>query len=470
MDNEKREFENTEIENSVIEEISEPILENEVSEKVGQANLENEIETEELDVYNETIEENILSDEELQLIKEEKKRKTKKVFCVSAIVIAVLFVVGLIYSLCVINSVGSKTIVNTSLPAKYSAQGEKLEEKKFDVKFENPFISLLSLKNTSVLKVNGYGIGEDEFNYFLKGSSLDYQYGLFNNKIVTDFNDFDWNEINEETSLKNSEIAKGEAVKSVSTILAVIAEAEKRGITLTEDEEKSITDWAQQIKDSYGENLDNALKQSGYESIEQLIKIQKMQTLYQKAYEAFNEEPMSYVKQFKDYEKVLTKDKVSVRHVLVEFPDGITRDSTDEEKAETRKEAEEVLKKAKSGENFDELVFEHNDDQGQGKYGYTFANDGSMVQEFADASFALKIDEVSDIVETDFGYHIIKRTERIPVYEEYIELLEKNMKIRINKFAYSNIVVDANLSEYMGEEVVGDNTATENKQSEKSAE
>lgn len=473
MDNEKREFENTEFENSEIEEVSEleNVTEVEADTEVfaddnGQAESETEseaeINSEEIISEDEVSAiEPALTEEEIQMMKAEKKRKNKKALCISAIVVAVVFVAGLIYSLCIMNSIGTKTVVNTSLPAKYSSAGEKLEEEKYNIKFENPFVSLFGGKNADILTVNGFGIGSDIFNYFVKSSALNYEYELYQNNTISDLKAFDWNAVNEETGLKNAEIAKGEAVKSVSSVLAVIAEAEKRGIALTEDEEKEISDWIEQVKTSYGDNLENALMQSGYDSVEQLAEMQKLQTLYQKAYTAFGEDPIAYVKQFKNYEKSLSSDKITVLHVLVKFPDGVTNESAEEEKAETKKKAEEVLAKAKAGEDFSSLIDTYNEDPGLGKYGYTFANDGSMVQEFADAAFALEIDGISDIVETNYGYHIIKRTERIPDFGEYLDLLEDNMKIRINRFGYSKLVVDADLSQYMGEETADTESSAE---------
>ena len=76
-----------------------------------------------------------------------------------------------------------------------------------------------------------------------------------------------------------------------------------------------------------------------------------------------------------------------------------------------------MLEKAKNGDDFAALMTEYSQDPGQPEEGYTFTK-GYMVQEFEDASYALKEGEISDIVETSYGYHIIKR---LPIDEENIK-------------------------------------------------
>lgn len=523
MDNEKREFENAENEETVekvnvsetdAEEITEdtsaPVPENETDDLQNVSaveaeelpddetetfdnnladdteladNTENDVfdqtedisdetfETDENDISENDIDENDidengaaegqLSEEELLALSQAKKKKIRKIVSIAAIVVVVLFIAGLVYSLCVRNGVGSKTVVNTSLPAQYSQMGEKLAEDEFDIKFENPFISLFGGSNADIITVDGYGVSSRVFDYFVQSDALNYEFELYQSGRIQDLSTFDWNAVDTETGLTNAEIAKGRAVESIAPILAVVAEGTKRGVAMTPEEEESLQAWVSQLEESYGENLEPSLKQSGYDDLDQLIEMQKLQKLYQKSYDVFMGNPLEIVQQYDDYEKVMSPDKITAQHILIMFPDGVTKDSTDEEKAETRQKAEEALAKAKAGEDFTALIETYNEDSGQGLYDYTFANDGSMVEEFTDAAFALEIGEISDIVESDYGYHIIKRTERIPEFEEYLELVQNNMKVRINSFKYSGIVVDADLSEYLGETVSDDSAEAE---------
>ena len=105
---------------------------------------------------------------------------------------------------------------------------------------------------------------------------------------------------------------------------------------------------------------------------------------------------------------------VAAQHVLVAYkgatraPKGITRS-----KDEAKKRAEEALAKARKGDDFSEVVKAYSDEPGAaerlGSLG-KFKRD-VMAKPFADAAFKLKVGEISDVVETEFGFHVIKRNQ-----------------------------------------------------------
>ncbi len=100
-------------------------------------------------------------------------------------------------------------------------------------------------------------------------------------------------------------------------------------------------------------------------------------------------------------------EQVRASHVLLRVA---PTDAADV-KAKQKKLAEDVKKQAKGGADFAELAKKHSQDptaQRGGDLGW-FPHD-RMVKPFDEAVFALKDDEISDVVETGFGFHVIKRT------------------------------------------------------------
>jgi foldase protein PrsA len=123
--------------------------------------------------------------------------------------------------------------------------------------------------------------------------------------------------------------------------------------------------------------------------------------------------------------------EVRVKHVLIQLPEDQQEEFNklvSEQKADEAKKymdeklkaiypkAQEVLQKARKGEDFDKLISEYGQDPGMinNTEGYVVRQDGQFVPEFEEASFKLKKGEVSDLVNSTFGYHIIKVYEITP--------------------------------------------------------
>lgn len=115
-------------------------------------------------------------------------------------------------------------------------------------------------------------------------------------------------------------------------------------------------------------------------------------------------------------------ETVHVRHILLMTSDPATREPlpADQQQAK-RKQIESILKRARAGEDFAALVKQYSEDPGSKEQGgeYTFARASAdpyhaMVPEFEAAAFSLANNQISDIVTTTYGYHIIKLIEKIP--------------------------------------------------------
>jgi hypothetical protein len=105
---------------------------------------------------------------------------------------------------------------------------------------------------------------------------------------------------------------------------------------------------------------------------------------------------------------------ITARHILVQYMGARSADSAIvRTREQARTVAAEVLARAKAGEDFSRLVVEYSDEAGAGARGGALGRfgRGKMVPEFDAAAFALKPAEISGVVETPFGFHIIQRLE-----------------------------------------------------------
>lgn len=103
-------------------------------------------------------------------------------------------------------------------------------------------------------------------------------------------------------------------------------------------------------------------------------------------------------------------DQIRASHILLMY-DGSARSSATRSKDEAEAEIQALAERIEGGEDFAEVASEMSDCP-SGKRGGdlgTFGR-GQMVKEFEDAAFGLDVGQTSGVVETDFGYHLIRRT------------------------------------------------------------
>lgn len=119
-------------------------------------------------------------------------------------------------------------------------------------------------------------------------------------------------------------------------------------------------------------------------------------------------------------------DKVKASHILIQVP----KDAKPEVVQEKEKLAETVYEKAKKGDNFADLAKQYSEDPGSKEKGGDLGlfDKEQMVPEFANAAFAMKKDEISKPVHTNFGWHIIKVTDIQPAHQAALDEVKGDIK------------------------------------------
>ena len=133
---------------------------------------------------------------------------------------------------------------------------------------------------------------------------------------------------------------------------------------------------------------------------------------------------------YKDHPEFFKQsEQVKASHILIK----VEKDASDSDKAQAKAKIDAVQKKLKDGGDFAELAKEYSEGPSNEKGGdLGYFEHGQMVKEFEDAAFGLKPGEVSGVVETQFGYHLIKVTDKKPestvAYDEVKDRITEYLK------------------------------------------
>jgi len=145
------------------------------------------------------------------------------------------------------------------------------------------------------------------------------------------------------------------------------------------------------------------------------------------------------------YERTLPGARLRARHILLRFP----QDATPAQLDSVRSLAESLRTRLEAGEDFATLARQYSQDTGSGANGGdlgTFSR-GEMVPPFEDAAFSLQVGEISPVVETNFGLHIIRVDERIvPPLEDNLDQFRaqlQNRRVAEAESTYVAGIIDA---------------------------
>ena len=248
-------------------------------------------------------------------------------------------------------------------------------------------------------------------------------------------------------SVRSEEAKKAEEAKDDSKI--VLAEIGSQKITM-KDFEKKLSDLPEQYKALFSEperkvDLLNAL-------VQQIVLAKKArelkldqkpdviektnsvadQVLIQELIkeEILNKSSPSDEEIKKYYERNLSKykepEKVKARHILIK----VDQNARDEDKKKAEEKAKGILARVKKSEDFAKLAKELSEDTGSKENGgdLGFFARGRMAKDFEEVAFKLKPGEISDLVKTRYGYHIIKTEEKKEEHQKPLDEVKSMIK------------------------------------------
>ncbi len=146
-----------------------------------------------------------------------------------------------------------------------------------------------------------------------------------------------------------------------------------------------------------------------------------------------DEQVRQYFKENAD--RLKRPEMVRASHVLLATVDPLTNESLSaEKKSEKRELIGKIRERALAGEDFTELVKTYSEDPGARENNgiYTFAR-GQMVPEFEAAAFSMETNQISDVVTTRFGYHILKLLQKIPAEPIDFDKVKDDIRVSLER-------------------------------------
>jgi len=263
-------------------------------------------------------------------------------------------------------------------------------------------------RDSELLRVDGEPITAEEYLFWLVNSiSVQKQLGYLSNDAA-------WEETLGDNGVPTGEFLKEDALDTAKLYRIIRTKAEQAGVTLTENDRMEMeTHRATAIAQVGGEEAFQLWLDSSCISDEAFSRFDEVYYLNQ-GLEDLVEGAEEYAEEQGVY---------AAKHILLStrrrLDDGSYEDYTDEEKAEVLEKItgirDQIVSASDQEAKFDELMNEYSEDgrdENGNLYapeGYPFVYPGEMVSEFEKGALALSVGEVSQPVQTKYGYHLILR-------------------------------------------------------------
>ena len=294
----------------------------------------------------------------------------------------------------------------------------------------------------AVATINGEKLTDADMGYYIYTEATNQYYEVEGDNADGNIEGYDWDQ--EIDGRKLSDIIKENAYNNA---INEFITAQKTDEVLTgdmawdEEDDKQIESTVDSYVKQFGEDGFNLrAKSMGITSANEYARMYARVMKAQDVQYAIEEDLESYIPEGVDLSEYTQSDKVSAKHILLMVNDPMDLENVDPDAyddASALALATTIAEQLKAGEDFDTLMEQYNQDTGETTAGYTFGT-GEMVPEFEEAAFALKLDEISDPVKTDYGYHVIKR---IAGFYELQGYWRSQAKISENSSVLNNISV-----------------------------
>lgn len=249
------------------------------------------------------------------------------------------------------------------------------------------FASCSKKGGDTVLKINGKSVSYEEYRYFY---------------------------MNTKSDAETEEGLLDKVASNIKNAYSVYEMAKKYKVSLSSDELDEIDAYAAEIKASYGDDNKyyDELEKS-YLSDYTLVKTLELQQLKSKLFTELTAELYGEINTDRDV--VVADIKSNFYRATQIF---ISNDEGDDIE-ENRKLAESLYERAKNGEDFQEIIENEGEDGAlKGNADGYYSAKGQRITEFESTALSLDIGEISNVVESSLGFHIVKRLE---IEDEYID-------------------------------------------------
>ena len=327
----------------------------------------------------------------------------------------------------------------------------------------------LTQNNEGIIKVNGHVITQGEFDKELD-SALD-------NSMFKSFGGSKNFIKGEENPMYN--VFKEKVVNELIIKSLIDDEIEKRGIKASKED---VQEELKKVIDKVGskEELNRILKQRGVsndqfmDDLRTQVKMKKLINSIEKveisdadAQKYYDEHPKEFThgEQVRASHILITTDVIgAIREIKTKNPEISTDDLNKEiekKMAAQKAKAEAVLAEVqKNPDNFAKIAAKKSEDQGSAARGgeLGFFTKEVMVPEFANAAFSMKPNTISGLVKTNYGYHIIKVTDRmeagktpfVKVKDDIKFFLETQKQVEVLKNLTAGLMKNADI-EYLND-------------------